>query len=238
MRGEHDSLRLSVVGQAGVIPACAGSTRSCEAPARPREGSSPHARGAQSQTAAASADARGHPSMRGEHSSRRRGARPRRGSSPHARGAPSKLKQRGVSTGVIPACAGSTLPSSTLPTFMPGSSPHARGAPLSSAADVETYRGHPRMRGEHRAYVIYGRIGVGVIPACAGSTLASGTSLQQWAGSSPHARGARPRSRNRGARWRDHPRMRGEHARRAERDSRVAGSSPHARGAPRGLKTS
>ena len=71
------------------------------------------------------------------------------------------------------------------------------------------------------------------------------------AGSSPHARGARAVSRRRQARpgiipacagstppppcrkgrWRDHPRMRGEHLR-AESSRRISsGSSPHARGA-------
>ena len=52
----------------------------------------------------------------------------------------------------------------------------------------------------------------GIIPACAGSTIAGGRSAP--------------------LRW-DHPRMRGEHSEVAARLQRLSGSSPHARGARR-----
>ena len=66
------------------------------------------------------------------------------------------------------------------------------------------------MRGEHRDNLrVVGR-GIGIIPACAGSTKAD-----------------KAVSRKVG----DHPRMRGEHLYAIFRSSFDAGSSPHARGA-------
>ena len=132
----------------GIIPACAGSTG--------------RARGSRG-------PARDHPRMRGEHCPLRLADVERAGSSPHARGAPRSWHFWRAHPGIIPACAGSTSPSTgwrswkrdhprmrgehrTGPcTRRPrrGSSPHARGAPSSTT-------------GEGR--------GLGIIPACAGST--------------------------------------------------------------------
>ena len=70
-----------------------------------------------------------------------------------------------------------------------GSSPHVRGALR-------------RRNGR--------RIGIGIIPACAGSTR---------------------RPANQGQHARDHPRMCGEHMRAADPTGYAAGSSPHVRGA-------
>ena len=52
-----------------------------------------------------------------------------------------------------------------------------------------------------------------------------------YMGSSPHARGARRRRRGTRRGARDHPRMRGEHAKGMPEGLHTAGSSPHARGA-------
>ena len=71
-----------------------------------------------------------------------------------------------------------------------GSSPHARGAPALSGACVA---------------------GIGIIPACAGSTAASSSDVEAK---------------------RDHPRMRGEHFLSRNVSDPTKGSSPHARGAP------
>ena len=73
--------------------------------------------------------------------------------------------------------------------FEAGSSPHARGA-LQGFRPV--------------------RVGLGIIPACAGSTiyLLKRTPIEK-----------------------DHPRMRGEHHEAALPDRKLGGSSPHARGA-------
>ena len=127
--------------------------------------------------------------MRGEHfrAELKRGGYP--GSSPHARGTPSQHSGSHVSIGIIPACAGNTkFPSAMhnairdhprmrgehrqslrINQYMKGSSPHARGTPM--------------MRG----MVI---LRPGIIPACAGNTIAMPRSLRES---------------------RDHPRMRGEH---------------------------
>ena len=94
----------------------------------------------------------------------------------------------------------------------------------------------------------------GIIPACAGSTVALVVPRSGLAGSSPHARGALTSTRQREPTSRDHPRMRGEHSvdplpTEVERGiipacagstpsvleikTASAGSSPHARGALR-----
>ena len=134
------------------------------------------------------------------------------GSSPHARGALVADAEDDTQARIIPACAGSTLTQRrtdaitedhprmrgehrqqmSVETQASGSSPHARGAP-------------------HRPRARCGQ--VGIIPACAGSTL------------SPDRCGRCAR---------DHPRMRGEHAGSSRRDITGSGSSPHARGAHSG----
>ena len=214
---------------AGIIPACAGSTRArSRLPRRLWD----------------------HPRMRGEHASTRGWGSPSLGSSPHARGARTRASPAPGRRGIIPACAGSTRASVSARRnrgdhprmrgehayqigLIPegkGSSPHARGAQpgdfeaLAPAGIIPACAGstcpehlrlrlqgdHPRMRGEHVVPVI-----------CAYNLM----------GSSPHARGAH-RERfvgerrggiipacagsTRGAAFRsqqlrDHPRMRGEH---------------------------
>ena len=193
----------------GIIPACAGSTRLSRPPRRRRRdhprmrgeherassprtlsgGSSPHARGALTNTQGikvgsgiipacagstpAVVPARlahgDHPRMRGEHRGPERPRLPARGSSPHARGALAPHWPPRDARRIIPACAGSTSRLASLAVYSEGSSPHARGALVEEGVVV----------GRH-----------GIIPACAGST---GPPLR--------------RSRRRG----DHPRMRGEH---------------------------
>ena len=153
----------------GIIPACAGST-SCGRGRRP--------------------PGRDHPRMRGEHLKKVSKDMRNMGSSPHARGALSWTEVADALAGIIPACAGSTA---------------SRRPSGGSCWD------HPRMRGEHPqlvsaspgksgssphargAHLGQGRglLDVGIIPACAGSTM---TRIR-----------ARPRRR-------DHPRMRGEHS--------------------------
>ena len=69
------------------------------------------------------------------------------------------------------------------------------------------------MRGEHVIVPAGAHRQLGIIPACAGSTVSALIHETLSAGSSPHARGA-PQARGRAASrsW-DHPRMRGEHLR-------------------------
>ncbi len=184
-----------VVGDlaAGLIPACAGSTRRCIRPVS-RSGA--------------------HPRMRGEHEQVDRRSGASKGSSPHARGAPGGHSVGEPRPRLIPACAGSTSGcwrggkrcrahprmrgehevAKCGVSRHGGSSPHARGALLcrvdrpvrsglipacaGSTSPAPTTpphsRAHPRMRGEHHS--VRGDV-------------------QAHRGSSPHARGALRRAR-------------------------------------------
>ena len=150
-----------------------------------------------------------HPRMRGEHWRGFLVEPDTGGSSPHARGALDIELDMPVLVRIIPACAGSTYASSY--------QRHAR-------------RDHPRMRGEHILKIktrtsidgssphargalgtrLSVRVFSGIIPACAGSTLAD--AAEELVDG-------------------DHPRMRGEHGPEFRRYGVVLGSSPHARGA-------
>ena len=192
-------------------------------------GSSPHARGAPVPTRRSPVESgiipacagsttiglpllevvRDHPRMRGEHPSLKAHQSASWGSSPHARGALNHRRRVIDVLRIIPACAGSTT---------------------ACSFTIPTQRDHPRMRGEH-----FTRLNDGSI---------------FW-GSSPHARGALNHRRcvidvlriipacagstrypeRLSAGCRDHPRMRGEHHRRAQHKRILWGSSPHARGA-------
>ena len=156
---------------AGIIPACAGSTRS---------------------TTARSPGIRDHPRMCGEHQFVDGFPGGQKGSSPHVRGARTRRHGQRQRQGIIPACAGSTRRSwsstacsgdhprmcgehvehGVTPVLQEGSSPHVRGArfvPFSfrggggiipacagstrAARDIKTLgRDHPRMCGEHHIW--------------------------------------------------------------------------------------
>ena len=174
---------------AGIIPACAGSTRRAASGGRtsgdhPRTrgehrldtrgcqgtvGIIPACAGSTSSRCYSQMSARDHPRMRGEHTDTDYWIPVASGSSPHARGALFEQTHHVSRAGIIPACAGSTRRQG-----------HARRAP----------RDHPRMRGEHDVRIVAqvldlgssphargarrvrGGCGppVGIIPACAGST--------------------------------------------------------------------
>ena len=135
----------------------------------------------------------------------------------------------------------------------PGSSPHTRGAPYWLRVHKLLTWDHPRIRGEHGTVRPDASPSPGIIPAYAGSTLSSTMTSNYSAGSSPHTRGARQPWSCRPAWFRDHPRIRGEHAgarRLPPMPRRIipayagsthasmhggegnSGSSPHTRGAP------
>ena len=189
--------------------------------------------------------------MRGEHLLNRSGKYDGKGSSPHARGALQARCPGRTLDGIIPACAGSTAVLENRVDYVVGSSPHARGARLllhrvnmgmgiipacagsteAGPSMAETWRDHPRMRGEHastdascaaywgssphargaRRYLMQKLFCRGIIPACAGSTVQK-QSVDRLSG--------------------DHPRMRGEHWESSVTAVPNWGSSPHARGAP------
>ena len=162
----HDSRHL--VGRDGIIPACAGST-AAELIGEPWNWD--------------------HPRMRGEHPPSSESTSAMWGSSPHARGAPSYTPADGIEQGIIPACAGST-PLTTRLLLARGDHPRMRGEHAPDNASATRSRGSsPHARGAPlRPFRPPG--GVGIIPACAGSTRRS-NSLSYSSG--------------------DHPRMRGEH---------------------------
>src|SRR5690606_37205567 len=134
---------------------------------------------------------------------------PTDGSPPRARGALDLPLGCHRAPGITPACAGSTRPTFGLP---PGA------------------RDHPRVRGEHAPEPLRRRYGLGspprargahkdlfrlgspdrITPACAGSTACSDISVTLR---------------------RDHPRVRGEHARCPPSENLSRGSPPRARGA-------
>ena len=187
VRGAH-TITVRDRGTRGIIPACTGSTTSIAAP---------------------SPLTRDHPRMCGEHVLELRQSCPTVGSSPHVRGARLLSKVMPSITGIIPACAGSTCtvfvygrsywdhprmcgehaPSCSPYPKTAGSSPHVRGAPSASRCGFHV---------------------PGIIPACAGSTMA-------YRPSSPPTR--------------DHPRMCGEHMPVRMTVKPFEGSSPHVRGA-------
>ena len=151
--------------------------------------------------------------MCGEHRPQRKAISATPGSSPHVRGALNVQQTATRSIGIIPACAGSTQ---------------------KSVSRFGIIRDHPRMCGEHeRFFTAWGAakgssphvrgalffqlvqvLIVGIIPACAGSTL-----VLPWLFRC----------------LRDHPRMCGEHSVPGISLCNHTGSSPHVRGAPTGL---
>ncbi len=167
VRGAHTAHYFSM-GNAGIIPACAGST---------------------SHPSSDQSCVRDHPRMCGEHSSVTCTDCATAGSSPHVRGAHRACHYRDRRQRIIPACAGSTnydvnmvaksrdhprmcgehITSNPYRTFSMGSSPHVRGAlggvvhllkqfgiiPACAGSTrtprrrKRVYRDHPRMCGEH-----------------------------------------------------------------------------------------
>jgi hypothetical protein len=183
-------------------------------------------------------------------------ARDKQGSSPHTRGALTKRATTRTTSRDHPRIRGEHRTSEPDAPMYMGSSPHTRGAPWRWSWRSWRSWDHPRIRGEHRVLGEVGLPGVGIIPAYAGSTSCFASRSESRLGSSPHTRGA-PRTASASAtRWRDHPRIRGEHAvlqgvqpvpagiipayagstpLRAHRSSSVRGSSPHTRGARAGM---
>ena len=176
----------------------------------PRRGSSPHVRGTPSSGSArirspriipacagntgrrnsTNAWTKDHPRMCGEHLGSRCSCCSTWGSSPHVRGTPTITSVIQSDDGIIPACAGNTghgtrqtavrrdhprmcgehYQALSTATGRPGSSPHVRGT---------------------RVELFLERLGVGIIPACAGNTVGLALTCMCFAGSSPHVRGTR-----------------------------------------------
>ena len=168
--------------------------------------------------------------MRGEHHSLGGPGRLAWGASPRARGARRLFPLRRNRVGIIPACAGSTW-CWWLRRPLKRDHPRVRGEHGGGPARGGAATDHPRVRGEHLSancsrVILAGssprargarrlfpvrRHRLGIIPACAGSTM---------------SRLFRARIHG------DHPRVRGEHSSAGRSEVRFTGSSPRARGAP------
>ena len=187
VRGAHPSI-IASIAVTGIIPACAGSTRTL---------------------AVLNRYAGDHPRMCGEHYGSRSGGMSALGSSPHVRGARNYSVTGAGFNGIIPACAGSTQ----LPICLCiGDRDHPRmcGEHFGLIAGYAKLQGSsPHVRGAQDVNQCH-HCKLGIIPACAGSTSAACRfSTYRWdhprmcgehirpssrplprPGSSPHVRGA------------------------------------------------
>ena len=209
MRGEHEYAAATRTPESGLIPACAGSTRTAPAGtpaarAHPRLRGEHHCSlehlvrlrlipacaGSTPRDPARPIAAPTHPRMRGEHMAEAASGGARAGSSPHARGAHARLLLNLVSKGLIPACAGSTADLRKECTGL-AAHPRMRGEhPIGEPRSPGGRGSSPHARGAQRRRTRR-RSPARLIPACAGSTSTShSASSGSWA----------------------HPRMRGEHA--------------------------
>ena len=174
--------------QGGTIPACAGSTSSASC---------------------RSSSAWDHPRVCGEHSASSASATRRAGSSPRLRGAPVERHAPKLQVGIIPACAGSTVLDWHVDRAE-GDHPRVCGEHFRASQRERLPSGSsPRVRGAQTLVHAVAAL-LGIIPACAGSTLASylvGCPL-----------------------W-DHPRVCGEHCSKSRGSHSASGSSPRVRGA-------
>ena len=150
IRGEHCTHTSPCRPSSGIIPAYAGSTMTSAFRSTLHRGSSPHTRGA-------------HPAL--SSCSRQRWIIPAYAGSTVDSGIGSEDR-----LWIIPAYAGSTGIMSRTEMLSMGSSPHTRGARRAADMPRRCGRDHPRIRGEHLLDGIGNLLGVGIIPAYAGST--------------------------------------------------------------------
>ena len=173
------------------------------------------------------------------------------GSSPRVRGKPPYSMGRVNCLRLIPACAGKTV---TPPPPSPPRSAHPRVCGENSDFRGSAWCGagsSPRVRGkQHRGRPILTRRGL--IPACAGKTATTGTTVARWrahprvcgenrhastsvstsVGSSPRVRGKRSTRTRPSSSFLAHPRVCGENRAATRRTRLQLGSSPRVRGKP------
>ena len=166
-----------------------GEHKACSTLWNSMRGSSPHARGTPSTTAAPSpwpriipacagntvnngsalALAKDHPRMRGEHIITTKTQVWNEGSSPHARGTHDAEHACWDGVGIIPACAGNTRQIESKQDYK-GDHPRMRGEHQETwQTDIKTMGSSPHARGTP----VHRRTGFrdpGIIPACAGNT--------------------------------------------------------------------
>ena len=111
-----------------------------------------------------------------------------------------------------------------------GSSPHTRGALTWRVVSALARPDHPRIRGEHRGVKQYASRKAGSSPHTRGAP-GFGAVVDPERGIIPAYAGSTRRILWTGRRWRDHPRIRGEHHPNSRGPPPGRGSSPHTRGA-------
>ena len=136
-----------------------------------------------------SAGARDHPRVCGEHFNAVRSATSPQGSSPRMRGTRFIKNTGACPAGIIPAYAGNTWP-------------YTGGRP--------SCRDHPRVCGEHLGFELFDAVDWGSSPRMRG-TLDSDHGCLVGVGIIPAYAGNTPACQWSEARWRDHPRVCGEH---------------------------
>ena len=209
MCGEHMACSLILPYLEGSSPHVRG-TRRCRLVHRASSGIIPACAGNTGTRRPRTASTRDHPRMCGEHALVRSALKSLPGSSPHVRGTLGHVGCDTECRGIIPACAGNTMSANDLPVNF-RDHPRMCGEHVCIAALYWSFRGSsPHVRGTHVAQHATCST-PGIIPACAGNT--------PWSWRSP-------------GRFRDHPRMCGEHLPNDKIGAWNLGSSPHVRGTP------
>ena len=186
--GEHISWHRPIVDPIGSSPRMRGAlpVRAAE---RPRDGIIPADAGSTRAPAVIMIATEDHPHGCGEHCGRHRRSWHQGGSSPRMRGALAEITLHQVGMRIIPADAGSTLAACRMNQT---GRDHPRGC---GEHHIKTWRvaldigSSPRMRGA-RCRTRTSVPTAGIIPADAGSTLATVVLYSLSAGSSPRMRGA------------------------------------------------
>ena len=150
-----------------------------------------------------------HPRLRGEHLGPRRSGDVFPGSSPLTRGARPAGRPVRRGCGLIPAYAGSTQ---------------------GNAPPSATFRAHPRLRGEHGFRSTSKAVSCGSSPLTRGA-LSPRSAAIPFAGLIPAYAGSTATYQRRCRLGEAHPRLRGEHSEKQQRQIRKWGSSPLTRGA-------
>ena len=270
IRGEHESVKGKAVHQAGSSPHTRGALHFLDGEVY-SAGIIPAYAGSTPRLAPHSRLGWDHPRIRGEHFPELFVRKRHKGSSPHTRGAHIPRSPLLSPSWIIPAYAGSTDSGHRTDRIrrdhprirgehwqaerglhkIKGSSPHTRGALFASqpkiavSGIIPAYAGstchalthppprrdHPRIRGEHRLEHVRSEGKMGSSPHTRGALPRSSFRCQSW-GIIPAYAGSTQSSRRFFRASQDHPRIRGEHPSFRNPPNITVGSSPHTRGAP------
>ena len=168
IRGEHGERKVGEVSSDGSSPHTRGAPTN-SSHRRRKVGIIPAYAGSTSPAPAGQGPTPDHPRIRGEHGSWGRVSLAGLGSSPHTRGAPSGPVAASAPGRIIPAYAGSTRRKPRTPAPKPDH-PRIRGEHVSNSLDgTMPYGSSPHTRGAPQPHQT-GNAVRGIIPAYAGST--------------------------------------------------------------------